>query len=162
MGTRQLTSITSTLHPRTAGYPSMSLPGIKQQMVYIFTCKLLTMVISERDNALFEAGIKLGALYHQFTGAPVNISTVDSLEQAIQESISVQPYVEKILVTIDRDMVASRTGEKFRYCELEGRMLDVEARITFGGTTATVGLKYDQSLDYPLMRIIDIIDIIEK
>ncbi|MBC2745948.1 MAG: hypothetical protein HF975_02870 [ANME-2 cluster archaeon] len=116
------------------------------------------MVITERDNALFEAGIKLGALYHQFTGAPVNISTVDSLEQAIKESISVQPYVEKISVTIDRDMVTSRTGEKFKYCELEGRMLEVEARITFSGTTAIVGLKYDQSLDYPLMRIIDIIE----
>ena len=127
-------------------------------MVYIFTYKLLTMVTTERDNALFEAGIKLGALYHQFTGAPVNISTVDSLEQAIKESISVQPYVVKISVTINRDMVTSRTGEKFRYCELEGRMLEVEARITFGGTTATVGLKYDRSLDYPLMRIIDIIE----
>ena len=132
--------------------------GIKQQMVYIFNGKLLTMVITERDNALFEAGIKLGALYHQFTGAPVNISTIDSLEQAIKESISVQPYVEEISVTIDRDMVTNRTGEKFRYCELEGRMLEVEARITFGGTTATVGLKYDRSMDYPLMRIIDIIE----
>ena len=127
-------------------------------MVYIFNGKLLTMVITERDNALFEAGIKLGALYHQFTGAPVNISTIDSLEQAIKESISVQPYVEEISVTIDRDMVTNRTGEKFRYCELEGRMLEVEARITFGGTTATVGLKYDRSMDYPLMRIIDIIE----
>jgi len=116
------------------------------------------MVITERDNALFEAGIKLGALYHQFTGAPVNISTIDSMEQAIKESISVQPYVKKISVTIDRDMVTSRTGEKFKYCELEGRMLDVEARITFGDTTATVGLKYDQLLDYPLMYIIDIIE----
>ena len=132
--------------------------GIKQQMVYIFNGKLLTMVITERDNALFEAGIKLGALYHQFTGAPVNISTIDSLEQAIKESISVQPYVEEISVTIDRDMVTNRTGEKFRYCELEGQMLEVEARITFGGTTATVGLKYDRSMDYPLMRIIDIIE----
>ena len=116
------------------------------------------MVITERDNALFEAGIKLGALYHQFTGAPVNINTIDSLEQAIKESISVQPYVEKISVTIDREMVTIRTGEKFKYCELEGQMLEVEARITFGGTTTTVGLKYDQSLDYPLMRIIDIIE----
>ncbi len=116
------------------------------------------MVITERDNALFEAGIKLGALYHQFVGAPVNISTVDSLEQAIKESISLQPYVEKISVTIDRDKVTNRTGEKFRYCELEGRMLEVQAMITFGGTTATVGLKYDKSLDYPLMYIIDIIE----
>ena len=125
-------------------------------MVYIFTYKLLAMDITERDNALFEAGIKLGALYHQFTGAPVNINTVDSLEQAITESISLQPYVEKISVTLDRDMVTSKTDKKFKYCELEGRMLKVQARITFGGTTAIVGLKYDRSLDYPMMYIMDI------
>jgi hypothetical protein len=127
-------------------------------VVYISTHKLLTMVITERDNALFEAGIKLGALYHQFVGTPVNISTVDILEQAIKESISVQPYVEKILVTIDRDIIINKTTEKFKYCELEGRMLEVEARITFFNVTATVGLKYDKTLDYPLMRIIDIIE----
>ena len=33
--------------------------------------------ITERDNALFEAGIKLGALYHQFSGSPVNMRTID-------------------------------------------------------------------------------------
>ena len=41
-------------------------------------------MITKRDNALFEAGIKLGALYHQFVGAPVNHDTADSLEQAIE------------------------------------------------------------------------------
>ncbi|NOQ47550.1 MAG: hypothetical protein GQ576_00105, partial [Methanococcoides sp.] len=55
--------------------------------------------ITDRDNVLFEAGIKLGALYHQFTGSPVNLRTVESLETAIAQSISVQPCVEKITVS---------------------------------------------------------------
>ena len=71
--------------------------------------------ITDRDNALFEAGIKLGALYHQFTGSPVNLNTVSSLEMAIQESISVQPYVEEISVKIDRDMLRSRLNNEFGY-----------------------------------------------
>lgn len=114
------------------------------------------MAITERDRALFEAGIKLGALYHQFVGTPVNMETVESLEDTISKSISVQPYADDISVRIDRDMVTSRLNKKFGYCELEGRMLDVEARIVYGNATALVGLKFDQTLEYPLMRIIDV------
>ena len=116
------------------------------------------MVITDRDNALFEAGIKLGALYHQFVGSPVNPGTVDSLESAISQSISVQPYVRHITVSIDRDMVGEKAGGEFGYCELEGRMLDVEATIIFKDITARVALKFDRELDYPLMRIIEVLE----
>jgi hypothetical protein len=71
------------------------------------------MVITQRDRALFEAGIKLGALYHQFVGTPVNMETVESLEDTISKSIFVQPYADDISVRIDRDMVTSRLNEKF-------------------------------------------------
>lgn len=116
------------------------------------------MEITDRDNALFEAGIKLGALYHQFVGAPVNVHTISSLQHAIRESISAQPYVEAITVHINKAMVAAGSAGKFGYCELQGRMLDVEASITFGRATAVVGLKFDESMQYPLMRIIDIVE----
>lgn len=109
--------------------------------------------ITDRDNALFEAGIKLGALYHQFTGSPINLKTVDSLEQAISRSISVQPFVEDITVLINRDMVRSNLNNEFGYCELEGRMLDVRISILYGDVRAKVVLEYDGGLEYPLMRI---------
>lgn len=116
------------------------------------------MVITERDIALFEAGIKLGALYHQFVGSPINPGTVDSLELAISQSISVQPYVGDLTVSIDRDMVGVKAGGKFGYCELEGRMLSVEATIIFKDVTVRVALKFDKELDYPLMRIIEVLE----
>ena len=34
---------------------------------------------TERERALFEAGIKMGTIYHQFVGTPVNLDTVESL-----------------------------------------------------------------------------------
>jgi len=111
------------------------------------------MVITDRDNALFEAGIKLGALYHQFTGSPISLRTVASLEHAISQSISVQPYVEDITVSIDRDMVRSTLNSEFGYCELEGRMLNVRIDVRYGSTGARVVLEYDRELEYPLMRI---------
>ncbi|MDO9517820.1 MAG: dihydroneopterin aldolase family protein [Methanosarcinaceae archaeon] len=109
--------------------------------------------VTDRDNALFEAGIKLGALYHQFTGSPVNLKTVESLENAIAQSISVQPFVEDITVSIDRDMVRSNLNDEFGYCELEGRMLDVRINVKYGLAKVRVALEFDAELKYPMMRI---------
>jgi hypothetical protein len=116
---------------------------------------LVQKKVTDRDNALFEAGIKLGALYHQFTGSPVNLNTVSSLEQAIQESISVQPYVEEISVKIDRDMLKSKLSNKFGYSELQGLMLKVKITVRYGSSKVKVGMEYNPDLNYPLMRIIE-------
>ncbi|MDD1753617.1 MAG: dihydroneopterin aldolase family protein, partial [Methanotrichaceae archaeon] len=35
---------------------------------------------TNREIAAFEAGIKLGALYHQFVGVPVSAGTAPTLE----------------------------------------------------------------------------------
>ena len=112
--------------------------------------------VTDRDNALFEAGIKLGALYHQFTGSPVNLKTVESLENAISQSISVQPFVENITVSINRDMVRLNLNDEFGYCELEGRMLDVRINVQYGSVRAKVALEFDAELEYPLMRILSV------
>jgi len=111
------------------------------------------MAVTPRDNAAFEAGIKLGALYHQFVGAPVNLDTAASLEEAIAASISVQPYVKAIAVSLDRDMIRAGLGS-FGYTELKGPMLKVEAVIRYGGCEASVGIRYTDG--YPLMFIKDI------
>jgi dihydroneopterin aldolase len=112
--------------------------------------------VTDRDNALFEAGIKLGALYHQFTGSPVNLDTVSSLEQAIRQSISVQPYVEDISVKINRDLLKSKLNGEFGYTELQGPMLDVKITVKFGSIKVKVGMKYNPELNYPLMKIKEI------
>jgi dihydroneopterin aldolase len=115
------------------------------------------MSVTNRDNAAFEAGIKLGALYHQFVGSPVSIETADSLERAIQQSISVQPYVKSITVRIDRDMVKESLSS-FGYTELKGPMLSVAAVILYKGTEISVGIKYTDG--YPLMFIDEIGELI--
>lgn len=112
--------------------------------------------ITERDNALFEAGIKLGALYHQFTGSPINLKTVDCLEKAIAQSISAQPYVKNINVTINKDIIKSKINNEFGYCELEGCMLDVNLEVKYKNTHVQVSLKFDEKMQYPLMQIVKI------
>jgi hypothetical protein len=106
---------------------------------------------SKREIAAFEAGIKLGALYHQFTGAPVSIRTVESLERAMQESISLQPHVRSVEVSINRQMLQENV---FGYGELKGRMITAEVEIAYEGETMRARLEYDRDKDYPMMRLL--------
>ena len=109
--------------------------------------------INERDVALFEAGIKLGALYHQFTGTPISLDTISGLERTIEESIGVQPFVKSVSVSIDREMVEKKLNGKFGYGELEGRMLNVSLEVLHGNTMVLVGMAYDAVNDYPMMSV---------
>lgn len=108
---------------------------------------------NERDVAVFEAGIKLGALYHQFVGTPVSSGTVDALERTIEDSIALQPHVRSVSVSIDREMVNKRLNPKYKYGELEGRMLHVSLQILYKNTIAHAELAYNEEQDYPLMSI---------
>jgi hypothetical protein len=109
--------------------------------------------VNERDRAVFEAGIKLGALYHQFVGTPISLETIDDLARTIEQSIILQPYVRSVSVSIDREMVRKKQNPKFGYCELEGRMLNVSLQILYKNTIAQAELAYDEALDYPMMSI---------
>jgi hypothetical protein len=106
---------------------------------------------TNKEIAAFEAGIKLGALYHQFVGSPVSSKTADSLERAIEESISLQPYVRSVDVRIDRRMLVENA---FGYGELEGRMIFAEVEIDYRGETVRARLEYDPDKNYPLMKLI--------
>ncbi|RLG26985.1 hypothetical protein DRN85_01395 [Methanosarcinales archaeon] len=114
-------------------------------------------VISSREEAPFEAGIKLGALYHQFTCTPISLATLESVEKAMEESVSLQPFVTSVRVKIDREKVKSSLNE-FGYCELDGDMLDVRLTSQVDRATVTAKLSYDNELEYPLMKIVSIDD----
>jgi hypothetical protein len=109
--------------------------------------------INNRDRAVFEAGIKLGALYHQFVGTPINIDMIEGLSRMIEESIGVQPYVRSISVTIDPEMVEKKQNPGFGYCELEGRMLHVSLQVLYKNVIVHAQMFYDEENDYPLMSI---------
>ena len=46
--------------------------------------------ITARERAIFEGGISMGALFHQFVGTPVNKDTKEGLERTIEESFKLQ------------------------------------------------------------------------
>ena len=99
-----------------------------------------------REEACFEAGIKLGALYHQFVGTPVNESSVGSLETAIEEAVGAQRYVREASVSIE-----GVEHNRFEYDELEGTMLDISLVIEKDGVVVEAGM--DEQDGYPMMRV---------
>ncbi|MDI6899480.1 MAG: dihydroneopterin aldolase family protein [Methanolinea sp.] len=107
-------------------------------------------MISAREKAIFEAGIKLGALYHQWVGSPVSPQTAATLERAIEASVSLQPFVERVTVHLDRSLMAPNT---FGYSELSGLMFDVEIVTRVDGVACRAKLRRNGT--YPLMEIVE-------
>jgi hypothetical protein len=105
--------------------------------------------VTDRERAAFEAGIKLGALYHQWVGTPVSRATAESLERAIEQSVGLQPAVERVKVTLDRDLMSPNV---FGYSEIAGLMYDVELITRVGKARCTATLS--RSEDYPLMTLV--------
>jgi hypothetical protein len=105
--------------------------------------------MTDRERAAFEAGIKLGALYHQWVGTPVSPGTAESLERAIERSVSLQPCVESVKVHLDRGLMAPNP---FGYSELSGLMFDVDLTTRLGKVRCRATLSRTE--DYPLMSLV--------
>ena len=107
---------------------------------------------TDRERAAFEAGIKLGAIYHQHVGAAVDGRSVVALERAIEASTRAQPHVESVRVRIDRSALRPARG-LYQYTSLAGEMLDVSVVTRVGGARARGRLRYIARLHYPLMWV---------
>lgn len=106
---------------------------------------------TDAERAAFEAGIKLGSIYHQFVGAPVSADNAELLARTIEAGTRLQPFVEEARVYIDPSK-GDREGA-FPYRSLTDEMLEVEVRVRYGGAVARAAMRYEEELRYPLMRI---------
>jgi len=107
---------------------------------------------SDRERAVFEAGVKLGSVYHQYVGTPVDARGVRALERAIEAGMRAQPAVVSARVRIDR--AALRRGTtRLGYASLDGEMLDVAVGTRVGRATAVGRMRYVPALRYPVMHI---------
>jgi hypothetical protein len=110
-----------------------------------FNCSL-------RERAVFEAGIKLGTIYHQFVGTPICAANVEILERAIEDGVRVQPFVKEVRVRIDRNALR-RKRDEFDYQSLTGNMLDVVLVIQIEDVQAVAEMRYASDIRYPLMYV---------
>ncbi len=107
---------------------------------------------TDAERAVFEAGIKLGTVYHQFVGAPISKNNVDVLEKSIAEGAMVQPFVKNAEVKIDRSRLREKSTE-FDYLTLTGDMLDVKLTVKFRNVEVICEMKHIKEMNYPLMYV---------
>jgi hypothetical protein len=107
---------------------------------------------TDSERAAFEAGIKLGTVYHQFVGAPISKNNVEVMEKSISEGAKVQPFVKDAQVKIDRSRLKEKNTE-FDYLTLTGDMLDVRLVVKFRDVEVVCEMKHIKEMDYPLMYV---------
>ena len=110
--------------------------------------------LTSRERAIFEGGISMGALFHQFVGTPVNTDTVSSLEKAISQSILLQPAIIDVEVKLNKELIKKNSGV-MGYTSLTGDMLNVRLTTKIDDKIVVTCISYDEDLDYPLMYIED-------
>lgn len=113
--------------------------------------------ISPRERAIFEGGISMGALFHQFIGTPVSIKSAGTLEKSMEKSLELQPCINNVTVKINKEKL-EELNTQFDYVSLSGDMLDVTLISEFEGIQAQVRMQYQEDLKYPLMYIEQVTD----
>ncbi len=108
-----------------------------------------------RERAVFEAGIKLGTIYHQFVGTPLCAANVEILERAIEDGVKVQPFVEDVKVRIDRRALRKKK-DAYDYQTLTGPMMNVILKIKVENVRVTAEMRFVDELNYPLMYVSEI------
>jgi len=108
-------------------------------------------MITDAQQACFEAGIKFGSLYHQFAGTPVSPESAPSLERAMADAIENQPFCASVTVDVDESALADATDDH-GYVELTGRFMEVAMRIEYEDVVVRTEMVMEDG--YPLMRLV--------
>ena len=110
--------------------------------------------LTDREALLFEAGIKLGGVFHQYLGTPVSGATAAGLAGTIARALRLQPFVVRATVTIEVERAGPAGVGAFAYHYLSAEMLRARVVLRQGSTEVTAELAHRSDLRYPLMRVV--------
>jgi dihydroneopterin aldolase len=109
--------------------------------------------LSRREALLFEAGVKLGGVFHQYLGIPVSRGTAAGVARTIERAVALQPYVVRVRARVDVGKGGPLGRGRFAYRYLTAEMLDVSVRLRDGPDEVEARLAHRPDLRYPLMRV---------
>ena len=109
---------------------------------------------TDSEIACFEAGIKFGTLYHQFTGTPVDAESAPGLARAMEEAIENQPHCIEASVTILADRLEEAIDPAVGYTELQGPLMDAEITVEYEDQVVRTKMELEDG--YPRMRVTSI------
>ena len=109
--------------------------------------------LSAREALLFEAGVKLGGVFHQYLGTPVSPRTAPALARAIEGAVGLQPFVRGVRVRVRPERGGPTGRGRFGYRYLTAEMLEVRVRLADGPVEVLARLEHRPDLRYPLMSV---------
>ncbi len=111
--------------------------------------------VTDTERAVFEGGIALGAIYHQFVGTPIanRKDVVNALSRAIEKTASLQPFRTRVTARIKLPRRKPSESNPYHYQGLSDRHMDVTVLTRYRAASARLRMKYIPSLEYPLMFI---------
>jgi hypothetical protein len=111
--------------------------------------------ITDRERAIFEAGIALGALYHQFVGLPIanREDVLKAVKEAIEKTMSLQPFREKVEVCLDASSIKGRGRGLYDYSSLKGDAIDARVVVKYGSARVRARMRFVEELGFNLMYI---------
>ncbi|MGD0249793.1 MAG: dihydroneopterin aldolase family protein [Thermoplasmata archaeon] len=112
-----------------------------------------TAPLSRREALLFEAGVKLGGVFHQYLGMPVSPRTAGPLSRAIEAAVGLQPFVRSVRVRVDPRRGGPLGRGRFAYRYLTAEMLEVSVELVDGPVAVEARLKHRPDLRFPLMSV---------
>jgi hypothetical protein len=117
--------------------------------------KFFDKTVSDRERAIFEGAITLGAIYHQFTGIPISQDpkVIESVEKAIKSTMELQPFKENVEVKIKAEKIKGVGIGPYNYGTLSGSALEARVTAVYGKARATLAMKHIVELNYDLMFI---------
>ena len=98
----------------------------------------------------------MGTLFHQFSGIPVDKSTVKSLEACMKDSLMLEPAIEDVEVHINEERLEEHKT-LFEY-PLSGDVLEGRLYAKVDNVTAVIRIEYVEEINYPLVYVEDIIE----
>jgi hypothetical protein len=110
--------------------------------------------LTTRETLLFEAGIKLGGIFHQYLGIPVGPRTAPALARAIESAVRLQPYVRDVRVRVTPARGPPLGRGRFAYRYLTPEMLEVTVGLEDRGIRVEARLRHRPDLRYPLMDVV--------
>lgn len=112
--------------------------------------------ISDRERAIFEAGIALSTILHLLHGMPVprSRSAARMLERAMEEVIKTQPFKNRVRIKIRS---RSRRGT-YSYDVASGENIYASVEVKYGSAVVIGELSWIERLRYPLMYIKEVKD----
>ncbi|MCF8884902.1 MAG: dihydroneopterin aldolase family protein [Nitrososphaerota archaeon] len=114
--------------------------------------------LTDRDHALFELGISLGAIFHQLVGMPIPLESLESLEEAFSKAFSRQPFREIVEIKIIKEKLIVGSSPPYDYGVITPSSLDVRVVVKYGGVKVSGRLRWVEELGYPLMYVEEVVE----